>query len=83
MAVECRAPLRSPKIDRHEEEEPDNVNEVPIPCGKFETEMLLWSEMALRRAKQAHGEEDRTNQHMEAMEAGRHKECRAIDIAAK
>ena len=34
-------------------------------------------------ADQAHDQKDGADQHVEAVEPGRHEECRAVDIAGK
>ena len=73
---------RGPDIDAGEEEQPDHVDEMPVPGGGFEAEMLLWREMAGERAEQADDQEDGSDDDMEAVEAGRHEEGRAIDVAA-
>ena len=83
MAVERSTPIRSPKIDGDEEEEPHNVNEVPVPSSKFETEMLLRREMTSRGAQQAHCQEDRSDDHMESVKSGRHEEGRTINMTAE
>ena len=83
MAVERCTPMRSPQIDGDEEEEPYHVNEMPVPSSKFETKMLLRREMTSRGAQQAHSQEDRSDDHMEAVKAGRHEEGRAVNIAAE
>src|SRR5882757_3779682 len=71
----------APDIDTGEQEQPDHVDEVPVPGGELETEMLLWRELALVDADQAHGQEDRADDHMYAMEAGRHEEGGAVNVA--
>ena len=38
--------LAAPDIDSCEKEQPDNINEVPIPGGGFEAHVTLWSEVA-------------------------------------
>src|ERR1700737_667435 len=70
-----------PDIDADEQEQPDHVDEVPVPGGELEAEMLLRREVAGIGASQAHDQEDGADQHMEAVEAGRHEEGRAVDIA--
>ena len=42
-------PARQSKddVNKGEEEEPNNINKVPIPRRSFEPEMLLWFEPAL------------------------------------
>src|SRR3546814_8295267 len=47
-----RAPA-APDIDDDEEEQPHDVNEVPVPGRRLEAEMLLRREMALVGAHQA------------------------------
>ena len=39
------APLAAPDVDSGEEEEPDNVNEVPVPGGGLEADVLLRCEV--------------------------------------
>ncbi len=43
----------APDIDGEEEEQPDDVNEMPVPGSGFEAEMLLRGEVAGKRAEQA------------------------------
>src|SRR5205085_7498182 len=73
----------APDIDADEQEQPDHVNEMPVPGGEFEAEMLGRREMAGHGAEQADSQEDGADQHMEAVEAGRHEEGRAVNIAAE
>src|SRR6185437_8200401 len=72
----------APDVDASEEEQPHDVNEVPIPSGELEAEVLLWREVSPERAYQTHDQEDRADDDMGAVEAGRHEESRAVDIAA-
>src|SRR3546814_13901444 len=72
-----RAPA-APDIDDDEEEQPHDVDEVPVPGGGFETEMLLRGEMTLIGAHEADDQEDRADQNVKAVEARRHKEGRAV-----
>src|SRR3954447_20355308 len=78
--VDRRAPA-APDVDRGEQEQPHDVDEMPVPGGSLEPEMLLWREVALGGAQQADAEEDRADDHVEAVEPGRHEEGGAIDIA--
>src|SRR5436853_3785865 len=80
LAVNRRAPA-APDVDRGEQEQPDDVDEMPVPGGRLEPEMLPRREVALVGADQAYGEEDGADDHVEAVEAGRHEEGRAVDIA--
>ncbi len=43
----------TPDVDRGEQEQPYHVNEVPVPGGRFEAEVLLGREVALQRPDQA------------------------------
>src|SRR3546814_16683203 len=51
---------------------------MPVPGGGFEAEMLARREIALVRADQAHDQEQRADDDVEAVEARRHEERRAI-----
>src|SRR5690348_14885378 len=73
----------APDVDADEQEQPDHVDEMPVPGGEFEAEMLLRREVAAIGAHQADDQEDRPDYHVEAVEAGRHEEGGAIDVAGK
>src|SRR3546814_14315386 len=55
-----------------------DVDEMPVPGGGFEAEMLARREIALVRADQAHDQEQRADDDVEAVEARRHEARRAI-----
>src|SRR5687768_4265159 len=69
----------APDVDREEQEEPDHVDEMPVPRRRLEAEMLLGSEIALQRTDEADEQEDRADKDVEAVEAGRHEEGGAVD----
>src|SRR5215472_1793940 len=71
----------APDVDAGEEEQPDHVDEVPVPGGELESEMLARLELSEERPQQTHGQKDRPDDHVRAMEPGRHKEGRAVDVA--
>src|SRR5438067_10305848 len=71
----------APPVDADEQEQPHDVDEMPVPGRSFEPEMMVRLEMALCRTPQADREEGRTDDHVEAVKTGRHKECRGIDAA--
>src|ERR1700736_4456004 len=79
----CALSRRAPHIDAGEQEQPDHVDEVPVPGGELETEMLGRSEMAEIGADQANDQEGRADDHMRAVKAGRHEDSGAIDVAAE
>ena len=53
-AVDRRAPA-APDVDRDEQEQPHDVDEMPVPGRRLEAEMLLRREVALVGADQADG----------------------------
>ena len=61
-------------IDEGKQEQPNHVNEVPVPCCRFETEMLLRAHLTGRHAKQAYQQEDGADDDVCPVEAGRHEE---------
>src|SRR3954470_15335542 len=75
------AAAEAPYVDGGEEEEPDHVHEVPVPSGEFEAEVLLGREVAAIGAQQADGQEDRADDHVRPVEARRHEEGGAVDVA--
>src|SRR5262245_9937770 len=56
---------------------------MPIPGGEFKTEMLRGRKVSEISAKQTDDQEGRADDHMRAMEAGRHEECGAVDVATE
>src|SRR5260370_27849271 len=84
MAGGMRRALRggAPHVDAREQEQPDDVDEMPVPGGELEAEVLRRREMAEIGSDQAYDEERRADDHMGAVEAGRHEESRTVDIAA-
>jgi len=74
---------RSPDIYTGEQEQPDHVDEVPVPSGEFEAEVLFRREVPGHRTKQADGQEDRADDYMCAVESGRHEEGGTIDISSE
>src|SRR5215204_2145464 len=73
----------APDIDAGEQEQPHHIDEVPVPGGEFEAEMLRRREMAEIGTDQADDQERGADDDMEAMEPGRHEKGGAVDIAAK
>src|SRR3954454_4202390 len=73
----------APDIDADKQEQPNDVDEVPVPRGEFEAEMLLRAEMPGVGAQQADDQEYGADQNVEAVESGRHEERRTVDIAGE
>jgi len=52
------AARRKYDINECEKEEPNNINEMPVPCSRFEAEMLLWFKTTLHEARPTYKKED-------------------------
>src|SRR5947207_5702707 len=74
---------RAPNIYAGEQEQPYDVDEVPVPRRKLEAEVLFWIEVPGHRAQQTNGQEDGADDHMSSMEARRHEESSAVDVATE
>jgi hypothetical protein len=51
---------------------------VPVPSRRFETEVVISSELVLDLSSKANGQEARTNEYVETVEASLHEEARTI-----
>src|SRR5262245_14064214 len=71
----------APDIDAAEQKEPDHIDEVPVPGGELEAEVLGRLEVSRHGTDQADRQKDRPDDDVEAVEAGRHEEGRAVDVA--
>src|SRR5918994_6799516 len=74
---------RSPHIDGGEQEQPDHVDEMPVPGGELEAEVLGRREMLPVDAQEADREEDSADDDVGAVEARRHEEGGAVDVASE
>src|SRR5262245_4799838 len=74
---------RTPDVNARKQEDPHDVDEMPVPGGELETEMLSRREVSEIGAEQTDDQKRRANDDMRAMESGRHKECGAMDVAAE
>ena len=75
--------LTAPDVNSCEQEQPNNVNKVPVPCRRFEAQMGFLGKVAACCAHVADEQEDCSNNNVEAVEARRHKEVCAVDVASK
>src|SRR5262249_16716602 len=73
---------RTPHINARKQENPDDVDKMPVPGGKLETEMLGGSEMSKIDTNEAHDQERRAYDHVGAVESGSHEERGTVDVAA-
>src|SRR5580698_2098349 len=67
------------EVEEGEQEQPDHVDEVPVPGRRLEAEVLGRREAATHQPDQADGQEDRPDDDVEAVEAGGHEEGRAVE----
>src|SRR4051812_17399127 len=73
----------APPVDAEEQENPDYVDEVPVPGRGLEAEMLVRLELAVHRPEQADQQESGADEDVEAVEAGRQEEGRRVDVVAE
>jgi ATP-binding cassette subfamily B protein RaxB len=63
----------SDPVDEHEQAEPHDVDEVPVPGNGFEAEVACRREMSLETAQPDDRQHDRADRHVKAVEAGQHE----------
>src|SRR5215475_13580688 len=71
----------APHIYAGKEEQPHDVDEMPVPSGKFKPQMLLGRELTGEGANEANNQKNRPNDDMSAVESSRHEESGAVDVA--
>src|SRR5574337_2014169 len=69
----------TPNVDAAEQEQPHDVDKVPIPGRKLEADVMAGRELPQERPDQANGQEDHADDNVCAVEAGRHEKGRAVD----
>src|SRR5829696_2974054 len=69
------------QVDKREDDDPDNVDEVPVQPGDLDVEGLLRGESAAQGEEENRQEPGHTDCHVRAMEAGQDEEGRAKDVA--
>src|SRR5689334_8711006 len=79
---ERRAP-GSPDVDAGEKEQPNHVDEMPIPGGELKPDVVSGREGPPIRAQETYKEENHADDDMRAVKAGRHEERRAVDRVLK
>src|SRR5579863_2314558 len=72
----------APPVDAGEQEQPDHIDEVPVPGSRLEPEMPFRRELPGSRSEPAHDQEDGPDHHVEAMKAGGQEEGGRIDATA-
>lgn len=64
----------TPYVNGRKQEQPYNVNKVPVPGGGLKAKVLLRREVSLQSAQQADEQKDRSDDDMRTVEARRHEE---------
>ena len=72
-------PLGAQYINQNKQSQPNDVDKVPIPSGRFESETIRLGEMALHGPTQHNHEHDGTDGDMSTVKTGQHKEGRSKD----
>ncbi len=67
------------QVDQRENDDPHDINEVPVHLGGLDREMVFGGEIAAHRADQTDQQEDRADRHVQAVEARQREEGRAKD----
>jgi hypothetical protein len=73
----------SPHVNRDEKEQPNHVDEMPIPGSGLETEMLARCEVTFVNAHQTNCQKYRSDHDVKTMETSRHVEGRAINVSGE
>jgi len=78
-----RIALTAPNVHCSKQEQPNNINKVPVPDRRFKPDVTLWQEMTFLSTDQTNGQKDRSNNNVEAVKPSRHEEVCTINIAGK
>src|SRR6516165_5074978 len=73
----------APPIDAHEEEQPDDVDKMPIPGRRLEAKVVIRFEMASPGPVEAHDQKRGSDNDVETVKPGRHEKGRRIDAAGE
>src|ERR1700730_14938530 len=66
-------------VDEDKQQEPDDVDEMPVPRGGFEREMMLHVEMTAESPQEHDRQHYCADRHVKAVEPRQHEERRAVD----
>src|ERR1700693_6619055 len=78
LLLACR-PCALEPVHENKQQQPDNVDEMPVPRGGFEREMMLRVEMTAESPQEHDRQHDCADRHVKAVEPGQHEERRAVD----
>ena len=65
-------------VNEQEQSNPDHVNEVPVPAGRFKSEVIFLTEVTLAVTQPHDAQHDCTDANVQTVETGQHKEGRTI-----
>ena len=60
----------APDVDGEEQEQPDNIDEMPIPCARLKTKMMQRRKRTPVMPGPYKGDKEGTDDHMNTMETG-------------
>ena len=83
VLMRARARSGTQNIDDDKKEQPDDVNEVPVPRGGLKPEMALRGEVIGQRAQTGTPARTPCRQSREAVKSGRHEKCGTVNMAGK
>src|SRR5215813_9125550 len=73
----------TPPINAHEQEKPDDVDEMPIPSRRLEAEVMVGFEMPGPRPKETNDQKGRPDDDVKTVEPGRHEKSRGVDAISE
>ena len=73
------AQARLKPVNQDVQTKPDHVYEVPVPSCTFKSEVTLFGEMAFLQTQSDEQQHEHANEHVEAVEASKHVESRAVN----
>src|SRR4030088_1386388 len=78
LSLACRRSALEP-VHEDKQQEPDDIDEMPVPRGGFEREMMLRVEMTAEGPQEHDRQHDCADRHVKTVESREHEERRAID----
>src|SRR5262249_8535662 len=73
----------TPPINANKQKKPTHVEKMPIPSRRLKAKVMIGFEMTRPRPKETDNQEGRSDDNVEAVEAGRHEKSRRVDAAGE
>ena len=67
-------------VDQEVQAQPHHINKVPVPGSSLKSKVIFFCEVTLHGAEHHHGQHNRTNRNVQAVEAGGQVEDRAVGV---